>query len=240
MKFGMNKSFLFIGIFCLLALTLIAQFLKNPRDYKPLRSLRAEQRTGSNWRQLFRTLSFYKLWGMYIIASSAGLLLMGSLSSIAEQQLHLGNGFLFVILMGLSNGTGRLTIGMISDKIGVYWSYRIILVVQGLNFLFFSHYNTAPTFILGTVIAGICYGGAVALVPVAAAEFGTQHLGENYAILNTGNGVGAVIGPIISSCLLDVTGSYETTYTVFSVALFAMMVFSFLQSSKLTLQKNIP
>jgi len=67
---------------------------------------------------MIKTKLFYKLWLMYFITASAGLMIIGHIATIAQTQAHWENGFYLVILFAVFNTSGRMISGFYSDKFG--------------------------------------------------------------------------------------------------------------------------
>jgi OFA family oxalate/formate antiporter-like MFS transporter len=83
--FGISKTFLIIGIGVGVIMVILAQFLNNPpASYRPdsagqqlenrntLNLPIKEQVRDSNWRDLLKSLGFYKLWLMFAFSSTTG------------------------------------------------------------------------------------------------------------------------------------------------------------------------
>lgn len=235
--FGISKTFLILGLFILCVSTPLAQLLKNPPEgYVPpapkgdVKS--AAQKASSlnfEWTEMVRTKQFYFLWIMFALASSAGLMIIGNIATIAKSQANYENGFYFVAILAVFNACGRLMAGFLSDKIGRVKTMMLVFLLQGLNMAFFANYNTVLLISLGTALAGIGYGSLLALFPSTVADFyGMKNLGMNYGVLYTAWGIAGAIGPIIAGIVVDRTGTYNLAYMISSGLLVITLIVAFM------------
>ena len=167
------------------------------------------------------TPQFYLLWIMYLLAATAGLMLIAHLPSIAAVQADWKTaGFMLVVILSLFNAGGRLGAGVLSDKVGRTRAMMIIFMIQAVNMFLFTFYTSIPLLIIGSAVAGLAYGAVFSLFPTTTAEFfGMKNLGVNYGMVFTGWGVAGVIGPILGGMVADKTGAYSNGFIVAGVFL---------------------
>jgi MFS family permease len=176
------------------------------------------------WKQMLKTASFYKLWVMFVLSSSAGVMMIGHLASIATKQANILNSAYIVSILAISNATGRVGGGILSDRIGRRNTMLIVFSTQLINMLFFITYTTEPLIILGTIIAGISYGSLMSTFPsITSDNWGMKSYGANYGVLYTAWGVSGVVGPLIAGWVVDTTGTYALAYTI-SAALLGVAI----------------
>jgi OFA family oxalate/formate antiporter-like MFS transporter len=157
---------------------------------------------------------------MFILAASAGLMIIAHVAIIAKEQAHWEWGFVPVVLLAIFNTAGRVTSGIVSDRIGRTQTMVLAFVLQACNMFAFSHYTSSALLVFGSAFTGLCYGGIFTLMPAATADFyGVKNLGVNYGFLFTGFGVAGVCGPLLGGKIRDLTGSYSTSYTISAVML---------------------
>jgi len=211
--YGVNWSFMILGLAFAVITTIVSQFIQNPSAPQA----KLNQPSSTNYREMLKTPTFYLLWVEFACGAMAGLMIIGHLAKIVSVQS--GNviqlGFLFVALLAIFNAGGRLIAGMVSDHIGRIRTILIVCLTQAIAMFFFSGISTIPAFILGSAIVGFSYGACLSLFPSAAADYwGTKNLGLNYGILFTAYGVGGVFGPILAGRIADLTGNYDMAYTI--------------------------
>lgn len=234
--YGVNSSFLILGIAFAVFAFMIAQFIKNP----PAPVVTAGPQKASivitdyTWREMMRTKTFYLLWIEFACGAMAGLMIIGHLAKIVAVQS--GNkiqiGFLFVALLAIFNAGGRLIAGMASDYIGRLKTILIVCISQAIIMFFFSKVETIPMFILGSAVIGFSYGSCLSLFPSTCADYwGTKNLGLNYGILFTAWGVGGVLGPILAGRIADSTGSYQIAYVISAALMILAAILTFFTKS---------
>ena len=227
--YGVSTTFIVLGIFILVVATPVAQLLTNPPEgYVPPAPKNVSNATTTNtpttsnfeWKEMMKTKQFYLLWIMFALSSSAGLMIIGNIATIANLQANLEAGFYLVGLLALFNAVGRLGAGILSDKIGRVPTMMIIFALQGVNMALFATYSTSFTIAIGAAIAGIGYGSLLSLFPSTAADFyGMKNFGANYGVLYTAWGISGLIGPIIAGFVVDSTGSYDLAYLISAILL---------------------
>ncbi|HHV65207.1 MAG TPA: OFA family MFS transporter [Peptococcaceae bacterium] len=251
-RFGISKTFLIIGIGVGVIMVILAQFLNNPpANYRP-DSLRQQMENGNtpnnpiktqdidlNWRDLLKSLGFYKLWLMFAFSSTTGLMIFGHAANIAKFQVGWEGGYLLVIFLALFNCVGRLSGGIISDKIGRFNVMRIIFAVQAVNILLFCVYHSVLLLIVGVGIAGICFGAAFPVFSATVADlYGMKNYGANYGLMFTAWGAGGIIGPMTAASIFDATSSYNNAYIVASVLLVIALAIAFTFKRSVLHQNN--
>jgi len=223
---NIHKTFQYIGSGAFVIIIFLALFLAEPTDTSHLP--RVSVKIESEWKSILKKPNFYKLWFIYLLGASVGLIIIGNIAIIALKQAQWQNGFLLVILLAIFNGLGRFVGGTVSDKIGIKNTFGAVFIVQAVNMIFFNHYRTTALLGIGTAIAGFCYGGLIAVVPAATAgEFGTKNLGVNYGLVNTAYGFSGIFGPIMAGRIVDITGSYHLAYLASAVLLFIAVIIIF-------------
>jgi len=211
--YGVNRSFMMLGLAFAVITTIVSQFIQNPSAPQ----VKLNQPSSTNYREMLKTPTFYLLWVEFACGAMAGLMIIGHLAKIVSVQSNnaIQLGFLFVALLAIFNAGGRLIAGMVSDYIGRIRTILIVCLSQAIIMFFFSRLSTIPAFILGSAIVGFSYGACLSLFPSAAADYwGTKNLGLNYGILFTAYGVAGVFGPILAGRMADLTGNYNMAYTI--------------------------
>jgi OFA family oxalate/formate antiporter-like MFS transporter len=226
---GISKTFLLLGAGALIIIIAFSQLLINPPAGFLARTAQTDQKKDARmpeskkeygWRDMLRTLNFYKLWIMYAFTSSAGLMIIGHIASIANMQVQWENGYLLVVLLAVFNTLGRIVGGIVSDKLGHINTMRVVFFVQMINMLFFGQYLSTISLAVGVAVSGMCYGALFSVFPVATADsYGIKNLGANYGMVFTAWGFGGVIGPLLAAKIFDSTGSYNSSYMVSVVLL---------------------
>ncbi|MDV5169683.1 OFA family MFS transporter [Photobacterium rosenbergii] len=236
-QYGISTSFYLLGsALLLIALPLACTIDNPPSGYlppapvakSPSDSVTPQSSTASvnnitpnqdtPWRAMIRQPRFYMLWVMYAFSSTAGLMVIANITSIASVQADIHDAAYLVVALALFNSGGRLATGVLSDRIGALPTLTLAFVLQGLNMLLFSYYQSGTLMIVGAGLAGVGYGALLAVFPSLMAQFyGLKYYGTNYGILYTAWGMGGFIGPMLAALVVDSTGSYQIAYQVCAV-----------------------
>jgi len=237
-KTSIPQTFLILGVGTIVLTVLLSFALANPpAGYVPaarestLGAARskpsAAARPDQDWQEMLRTPQFYQLWILFVLAASAGLMLISQIAYIAKVQAHIEWGFLYVAMLALFNTLGRLMSGFLSDRIGRSRTLLLALALQAVNIFAFAHYTTAAWLLFGCALAGLCYGTCFTLFPATTADFyGVRNLGVNYGLVFTGFGVAGIIGPILGGKIHDAYGSYALAFDVSTGMLVLGIVFA--------------
>ena len=219
-SYGIQQTFLILGVFAIVATVLFSLILKNPpAGYIPVQTTVANQSvnraTDVPWNIMVKTRQFYLLWTMYLLSATAGLMLIGHLPKIAATQADWKAGYYLIVVLSIFNAIGRILVGSLSDKIGRTLAMTIVFLLQAANMFIFSFYDSIPLLIFGAALAGLSYGALFTLFPTTTADFfGVKNLGVNYGLVFTGWGIAGVIGPMAGGMVNDATGSYSISYYI--------------------------
>ncbi|HZL11262.1 MAG TPA: OFA family MFS transporter [Prolixibacteraceae bacterium] len=238
--YGISNTFIILGIFAIVAVLLFSMFLSNPPEVKVPKSVNKQAASVSKgndftWNKTTKTPQFYLLWFIYLLAATAGLMLIAHLPSIAVVQADWKTaGFMLVVVLSVFNAVGRLGAGALSDKVGRTRAMMIVFMLQAVNMFLFPFYTSISLLLIGSAIAGLAYGAVFSLFPTTTAEFfGMKNLGVNYGLIFTGWGVAGVIGPMLGGMVADRTGAYTFGYITAGVfLLIATVLVSLLKSPK--------
>ena len=239
-SYGISNTFIILGVFAIAVVTVLSMFLSNPPEVigtKTTSNQSAPVQKGNDltWAEVAKKPQFYLLWIMYLLAATAGLMLIAHLPSIAVAQADWKTaGFMLVVILSIFNAIGRLGAGALSDKVGRTRAMMIVFMLQAINMFLFAFYTSIPMLAIGSAVAGLAYGALFSLFPTTTAEyFGMKNLGVNYGMIFTGWGVAGVIGPMLGGMVADKTGSYSNGYLVAGVfLLIATILVSILKTPK--------
>lgn len=231
-EYGINTSFLVLGISVLVIAVPLAFTINNPpAGYVPEvpagYTAKSAKPVDITWRGMLKTPQFYSLWVMFAFASAAGLMIIGNITSIAATQADITDAAYLVVILAIFNSGGRVVAGIMSDKIGGIKTLMIAFVMQGINMVMFATFESEVMLIIGAAVAGIGYGTLLAVFPSIIADFyGLKNYGANYGVLYTAWGVSGFIGPVVAAFAVDTTGTYTLAYTVCSVMIAVAVVLS--------------
>lgn len=227
--FGISETFLILGIGVLLVAWPLTMLMDNPpasfiapapKNMLASSKASAQKSPDFTWQQIVKTKEFYLLWIMFAFSSSAGVMMIGHLASIASVQAGIQDVALIVSLLAVSNAAGRVGGGILSDKIGRRNTMLLVFSTQLANMAAFIHYTNLPLIALGTIVAGLSYGSLMSVFPsITSDKWGMKNYGTNYGVLYMAWGVSGVVGPLIAAWVVDATGTYAWAYMISAVLL---------------------
>ena len=138
------------------------------------------------WSEMLRTPQFMLLWIMYVFAAGAGLMVIGKLAKIVDLQAGIKAGFIFVAMLAIGNAAGRVTAGVLSDKIGRTRTMFAVFVFQAVLMFVLRGLDTYGTLFVASVLIGFNYGANLSVFPSATKDyFGLKNFGVNYGFVFT-------------------------------------------------------
>ncbi len=236
---SISTTFMLLGVGTIILVSLLSQLLANPpAGYTPAAATTAgtaaakapSARPNLDWHEMLRTGQFYQLWLMFVLAASAGLMIISQVALIAKDQAHIDKlGYAPVAILAIFNTLGRVLSGFLSDRIGRTNTMILAFALQAVNMFAFSYYTTPALLIFGAAFTGLCYGTIFTLFPATTADYyGVKNLGVNYGLVFTGFGVAGVIGPMLGGKIRDDFGNYHNAFTIAAIMLLAGAVLAFI------------
>jgi len=234
-NFGIQNTFIYMGIGVIVLSVPIAQFIKNPpAGYVPVEPTKIKEgkkaapATDYFWREMIKTPRFFMMFIMFAITSSVGLMIIGNVNQIAAEQMGVtGYGtFAFLVsFMAITNMLGRIIGGFISDRIGQINTLFLIFIIQLVNMIGFIFYNNFALLIIGVIGIGMCFGALLSVFPaLTAAQFGLKNYGANYGIVYLAWGLSGVIAPVIAAAIYDATGNFLASYIIAAAMMVVMII----------------
>jgi OFA family oxalate/formate antiporter-like MFS transporter len=231
--FGWRFTFLCLGAAFGLLIVFTALFIKNP----PAAALEHSSRNASgadggsemSTAQMLRRSSFWIYFSWTVLLAASGLALLGHSSLLAADMG--GSAKLASLLTGavsISNGSGRLLVGFLYDKIGRRKSMYTVSLGCAAGFVIIFLALEARSLLLltaGYVCAGFSFGG---IVPINSAVCHSFYGGKNYAmnfsVITLHMIVSSFLGPFLAGSMQTMTGSFSGVAAL--MALFGAMSFA--------------
>lgn len=174
---------------------------------------------------LFQSRSFYGLWICYAIGTLVGLTAIGISSPVGQEIIEINPtaAATSVSLFAVFNGISRPLFGWLSDRFKPHHiailSYSLIIIacVMMAN----AQAGQVVTYLVAFCLFWFCLGGWLAMAPTITLRFfNPDHYAQNYGIVFTAYGVGALIGTLVAGRIRDLFGSYN--YVFYPMALLAI------------------
>ncbi len=235
MGWGWRKAFLTLGISLILIIIFGSRFLTepptdwSPENFGPNKTDNMDTSHNFTWKEMLSTFQFWKLWLMFSLSTSAGLMIIGHLAPIMTEK-----GFtpqisaLAIGILAVFNGIGRILWGGISDCLGRENTLKLIFCLFGLVLFSFSYSNFMLWVLISAAVLGLCFGGVLSLFPTIIADyFGTKHIATNYALLFTGYGIAGIAGPHLGAGLHELSNNYSLALITAVFLSFMALIASF-------------
>ncbi|MDR0854039.1 MAG: MFS transporter [Clostridiales Family XIII bacterium] len=179
-----------------------------------------------------RTKAFWLLFLWVVFTCIGGLLVINSAAPIA---VKFGSTAVMGLIVSVFNGVGRPIMGTTYDKLGRKKAMTInsfIMLVGGAALIFAQLTGSLLFIFVGLPLIGICYGGSASLLAAASNKFFGP---KNYQVIlgaaTFSLAVAAIIGPLLSSKLQELSGG---DYTSSFVMLLVVSVIAIVVNSLLT------
>ncbi|MDY5154059.1 MFS transporter, OFA family, oxalate/formate antiporter [Actinobaculum suis] len=248
-----QKGFVYLGIgFWVLAWLAGAIMSPAPANWRPAGYNPDAGPTGRVEKdftpgQMIKTPTFWLMIVILAFCCTAGIMMIGKLTSIAGSQLYgapVGDvsalsaiattTSIYVIVNTAANLVGRLSTGVFADKFGEIKVLAAILILTIVSLLGLSVSTSPLLFGIFLCLLGASFGGVlVVFPPLTSRQFGLKNNGVNYGIMFFGYAIASLVGPQIAS-LLAVPGAtgleaYRTVYfTAAAVAAVGLVLVGFL------------
>ncbi len=165
-------------------------------------------------KQMIKTGQFWRFMIWVTMLDSSCLLIIDNAAQIV---LAFGAPAVAGLIVLVFNGCGRLIVGTIFDIAGLNKTMCInsIFVFLSGTLLFMGTRTDNVFFIMiGLVFSGLAYGGNPAIAsPMTKMVFGQRHYAVNFSIVNCSVIPAAILGPMLSACLLEKSeGNYTSTF----------------------------
>ncbi len=170
------------------------------------------------WKEMLKSYRYYFILIVLTLGATAGLMVTGHASGIMQESLGFTaeRAAVFVGLLSISNTSGRLILGPLSDRIGRYNTMMFQFTMIGISMLILTS-ASGGLFVAALLMISACYGGFTSMIaPVCADNFGLKYHAVNYTFLYMAYGFAGVIGPQLAAGIKSASGGY--TYAFFTVA----------------------
>lgn len=219
---GLEKTFVIWGAIALLMIVFGATLMKDAPKQEVKNSNGVVEKDYT-LAESMRKPQYWMLAVMFLTACMSGLYVIGVAKDIAQSLAHLDvvSAANAVTVISIANLSGRLVLGILSDKIA---RIRVITIGQvislvGMAALLFAPLN-AVTFFAAIACVAFNFGGTITVFPSLVSEFfGLNNLAKNYGVIYLGFGIGSICGSIIASLF---GGFYVTFYVIFALLILSL------------------
>lgn len=229
---GLSGAFVVLGIAYGICMLFSALYMANPISisghHPVVHDLTA--------KEIISDKRFIALWVLLFLNVCGGIAIISKAAILGEEVvgMNAAQATMFVAIIGLFNGIGRLFWSTISDKIGCWTTFMIFIAINAICFALIPTFSTSQTSfqtLTFIIIAG--YGAGFATMPSFVKEiFGPEKYGQILGYTLTAWSAAAFVGPLLLGLTADISIFY-----LFSILLvFALLVGVWL---KFLLQKTV-
>ncbi|MDR2174965.1 MAG: MFS transporter [Synergistaceae bacterium] len=224
--FGWRFTFLCLGAAFAFLIVFSTLFIRNPPAASgPARSPASASGDGGSEMtaaQMLRRRSFWIYFCWTTLLAAAGLALLGHSSLLAGDMG--GSPALASLLTGavsVSNGSSRLIMGFLYDKIGRRKSmYAVSLGCSAAFLLILLALETRSLALLtaGYVCGGLSFGGIVPINSAVCHSFyGRENYAMNFSVITLHMLVSSFLGPMLAGGMQTLTGSFSGVAALMSL-----------------------
>ena len=238
-KIGLFTTFRILGIVVPIIIIAGSFLMKVPSqqntEKKDIKADNGQNHKNYTTKEMLLSPSFWLFIVWAILLNSAGLLVINSAASIA---IAFGAPAVMGLVVSLCNGCGRVIIGALFDRIGDRKTMLInvcLTCLTGICLLAGAKILGVASIFVGLLLAGVAYGGTPTLTSAFIhKEYGPKYYAVNFSLGNFSLIPAAIIGPMLSSLLIEKAGgAYDTTFIM--IIVLAAVAFAV----RLLLLKNI-
>lgn len=183
-------------------------------------------------KEAIHTSAFWKVivaWNLVDFAMKG--ILLNKIPYALEMGFTTADAAGVLISYGVCALLGKLLIGWLSDRVTLKRIGMVLAAFQTLGiFMFIDARDAFALYVSYGVLSGLSAGGLIALMPIILADyFGSKFQGSLSGITISLLLFSSVGGPLSASVIKDITGSYQTGFTLYTlmtvlaVILFIMM-----------------
>jgi OFA family oxalate/formate antiporter-like MFS transporter len=221
-NYGLTKTFLMLGISFGIIIPLLSYPFRYPSDSES-KNLQTTSNTkvyiinDTSTSKMIKSQNFKGLYFNFIIGTMIGLMLIGITSNVGVELIKLSpkTVALLMTIFAIFNGIGRPVFGLLTDK---FSSKKAMLISYGLIItaallMLMANEGSLLLFTVAFSIFWFNLGGWLAIAPTSTlAMYGTKHYSQNYGVVFTAYGIGAIIGVSTSGLLIDLFQNYHSIF----------------------------
>ncbi|OWZ84806.1 OFA family MFS transporter [Natranaerobius trueperi] len=219
-NFGVMRAFFILGVSFGVLLPVLAFPFKYPScedvssyNYKTQHSHDSED---IPLKEMIKTMSFKGVYLNFTIGTMIGLMMIGMTNNVGVDYFELESLMVtrLMAIFAIFNGIGRPIFGWITDRFALrntmILSFLLISVAaMGLITLG----NDIVVYIITFSIFWFNMGGWLAIAPTSTLKlYGIKNYSDNYGLVFTAYGIGAIAGVTSSGILLDFHGNYLNVF----------------------------
>lgn len=216
---GLSGAFATLGIGYGICMLLSALYLANPEST----STNQHDHVDLTPKEILTDKRFIALWLLLFLNVCGGIAIISKAAVLGQEVVGMSavQATMFVAIIGLFNGLGRLFWSSISDKIGCWTTFMLFIAINVVCFALIPSFSTnSISFQLLTYVIIAGYGAGFATMPsFVKSIYGTDKYGQVFGYILTAWSAAAFAGPL----LLGLSAEIKIFY-LFAVLLIIALV----------------
>ena len=228
-SFGWRMATFYLGIAASIGLVFAASLMSAPHSsHNNLTSEKTNVEIMD--KKVFNLLAFCQFCVFFAMFTT--------MTHIAAHGLNVGlslkDSALLLSIIGFSSIFGRLSIGVLADRLGGKKTYMICLIPMTIALLAIPFTENILFIYILLCLYGFSHGGHFTIAPFIIAEnFGLKNLGAIFGKITFFGAIGSVTGPIVAGAIFDLTQSYYYAFLlVGALALISIFVLTYLPNNE--------
>lgn len=209
---GLENTFSTWGLIAMVMVIIGGLMMKDAPKQAPQQTAAATPVRDYTLAEAVKSSQFWMLALVFLTVCMSGLYVIGVAKDIGESYVHLPVAIAAssVALIAVANLSGRLVLGVLSDRVSCIKVIAIALFIclAGVSALLFAE-QSMFSFYFAVVCIAFSFGGTITVYPSLISDFfGLNNLTKNYGLIYLGFGLGSIIGSIVAS----VFGGFAATF----------------------------
>ena len=221
LSFGWRTATFYLGIAASVGLVLAASIVTAP-ETSGRKAASEKLIVEISDKNVFKLLAFCQFCVFFAMFTT--------MTHIAAHGLNVGlsleNSAWLLSIIGFSSIFGRLSIGILADRLGGKTTYIVCLLPMTIALLTIPFTENILFIYILLFLYGFSHGGHFTIAPFIIAEnFGLKNLGAVFGKITFFGAIGSVSGPIVAGAIFDYSQSYYYAFLLVG-ALASICVFS--------------
>ena len=205
---GLSGAFSTLGIGYGICMLLSALYLANPESIGTTHHAHIDLTP----KEILTDKRFMALWLLLFLNVCGGIAIISKAAILGQEVVGMSaaQATLFVAIIGLFNGLGRLFWSSISDKIGCWTTFMLFIGINVVCFALIPSFSTnSISFQILTYVIIAGYGAGFATMPsFVKSIYGTEKYGQVLGYILTAWSAAAFAGPLLLGLSAEITIFY--------------------------------
>ena len=205
---GLAGAFATLAVGYGICMLLSALYLANPES----KSFNQHVQVDLTPKEILTDKRFMALWLLLFLNVCGGIAIISKAAILGKEVVGMSaaEATMFVAVIGLFNGLGRLFWSSISDKIGCWTTFMLFMGINGICFTLIPSFSTnSISFQMLTYVIIAGYGAGFATMPsFVKSIYGTENYGQVLGYILTAWSAAAFAGPLLLGLSAEITIFY--------------------------------